>query len=432
MNGFPNSRVAVSVTFRRSAPLDALADAPPVGAGDDRPNVHRMTSSAPRERVLLALVFAVTLTSIMGNSLLSPAIPDILDEFGRPDSASGFLIAVTSLPGIVVAPVIGMLADRFGRRRTLVPCLAVFGASGLAAAAAPTFETMLAARFAMGFGASGLVNLAITLLGDTFVGERRTYWIGKNSGVLTAGLAVFPLISGFVTDLAGWRWALTPYGLGLVAALVAWSVLPADGGRTTVNFRGQLQAIGKTLRNPTLAATFVGGTLAFAAMFGVFLAVLPTHLENEFGLSAGWRGVLIGLPAVTSSLAAFNLTTIRRHVPTGRLLIGMGVLWVVAFSMIGLAGSIAVLVLGALLYGVGEGALIPSMQDIAITEAPDDLRASVMANWTGFARLGQTAGPLLAGLVLATSNSTWAMLAGGGLAACMAALFARPNIRRRP
>lgn len=391
-----------------------------------------MPSSAPRERVLLTLVFATTLTSIMGNSLLSPAIPDILDEFDRPDSASGLLIAVTSLPGIVVAPVIGLLADRFGRRRTLVPCLAVFGAAGLVAVLAPTFGVMLAARFAMGFGAAGLVNLAITLIGDTFTDDRRTYWIGKNAGVLTAGLAIFPLAAGFVTDVAGWRWALAPYGLGLVTATAAWRILPPDEGRTNVSFRRQLGGIGQTVRNPTIAATFAGGALGFAAMFGVFLAVLPTHLENEFGLSAGWRGVVIGLPAVTSSLAAFNLTRIRRLAPTGWLLVGMALLWVVAFALIGLAGAIAVLVIGALLYGLGEGSMFPSMQDVAITESPDDQRASVMATWTGFARLGQTLGPLLTGLVLAVTDSTVALLTGAALAGAMVGVFGLSGIRRRP
>jgi MFS family permease len=391
-----------------------------------------MSATIPRQRVLLALVFGVTLTSIMGNSLLSPAIPDILDEFDRPDSASGLLVAASSLPGIVVAPIIGMLADRFGRRRTLTPCLAIFGASGLAVATAPTFETLLAARFAMGFGAAGLINLAITLIGDTFTVDRRTHWIGKNAGVLTAGLAVFPLLSGFATELAGWRWALAPYGLGLVTALAAWSILPPDGGRTTATFRQQLGGIGRSVRNPTIAATFAGGALGFAAMFGVFLAVLPTHLENEFGLGPAGRGLVIGLPAVTSSLAAFNLTRIRRHVPTGWLLVGAALAWVVAFALIGLAGAVVVLIAGALLYGLAEGSMFPSMQDVAISESPDDQRASVMATWTGFARFGQTTGPLLAGLVLAVGDSTVAMLTGSALAAIMAAVFGLTGIRRRP
>lgn len=396
------------------------------------PSVRPMPASATDERTLVTLVFAVTLTSIMGNSLLAPAIPDVLEHFDRPDSSGGLLVAATSLPGIAVAPIVGLLADRHGRRRVLVPCLAIFGTAGIFAATAPTFELMLAARFVMGFGAAGLVNLAVVLIGDTFTGERRTYWIGKNAGVLTAALAVFPLASGFVTDVAGWRWALSPYGIGVVTAVVAWRVLPADEARTTATIGEQLSGVGDALRDRTILATFVGGGLGFAAVFGVVLAVLPTHLESEFGLGATWRGVVIGLPAVTSSLAAFNLARIRSRVRTGTLLMATTTAWMIAFAVIGVADVLWLLILGAFLYGAAEGAMIPSLQDLALAEAPDSQRAAVMATWTGFARLGQTSGPLLTGLVLAVSNTTAAILTGTVIAALMAANFTVSGIRRRP
>ena len=130
------------------------------------------------QRRVLPVIFAVTLTSIMGNSLLSPAIPNILDEFGRGDSSAGLLVAATSLPGIVVAPVVGLLADRHGRRQVLVPCLVVFGLAGVMVATAQSFALMLVFRFVMGFGAAGLINLAVVIISDNFPGEQRTYWIG--------------------------------------------------------------------------------------------------------------------------------------------------------------------------------------------------------------------------------------------------------------
>ena len=82
-------------------------------------------------RPILGLILAVTATGIMANTLLSPAIPNILDDFGVGDSGAGVLIAAGSLPGVIVAPVVGVLADRLGRRRVLVPCLAVFGVFGV-------------------------------------------------------------------------------------------------------------------------------------------------------------------------------------------------------------------------------------------------------------------------------------------------------------
>lgn len=383
-----------------------------------------MSSPARSHRPLLTLVFATTLTSIMGNSLLSPAIPDILDEFDQPDSAAGLLIAATALPGIVLAPVIGILADRIGRRRVLVPCLSTFGVFGIVAAVAPTFEIMLAARVGMGIGAAGLVNLAVVLISDTFVGEQRTLWIGRNTGVLTAALATLPLLSGIVTEVAGWRWALAPYGLGAVTAVAAWNILPRDQPQNTMSVGDQVRGMGDAIRNPRILATYIGGGLGFATMFGVFLAILPTHLESEFGLSAGWRGLLIGLPSVTSSLSAFNLRRIRRHVGTRPLLVVGATAWIAAFTVIGFAGSIVLLAAGTLLYGAAEGAMFPTMQDTALTAAPDEQRAAVIATWTGFARLGQTTGPLVAGAVLAARGSTAAIVVGAAMAAIMAGVFA--------
>jgi MFS family permease len=385
------------------------------------------TTGRPR---ILALVFACTLTSIMGNSLLAPAIPDILDTFDRPDSSAGLLVAAASLPGIVMAPIIGLLADRLGRRAVLTPCLLVFGVAGILVATAPTFPAMLAARFALGCGAAGLVNLAIVLVSDHWTGPERTRLIGINSGVLTIALAVFPLVSGVLTDLVGWRWALAPQGLGIVAAAAAWRVLEPGrhGGSTTV--RDQLSGAGRALRDPGIATSVVAAGVTFAVLFGVFLAALPSHLDAEFGLGASWRGVVFGLPAITSAMVAFNLGRIRRHTAVGTILVAAAVVWVVAFAVIGTAPVLWPIVVGALLYGTGEGAMIPTLQDAAMQRAPDDQRAAVMATWTGSARLGQTVGPLVAAVLLAGPGTGWALLAGSIGSALLLVLYAAGPLRR--
>lgn len=391
-----------------------------------------MPDLTAEQRRVLPLIFAVTLTSIMGNSLLSPAIPNILDEFGRSDSSAGLLVAATSLPGIVVAPIAGLLADRYGRRNILVPCLAVFGLAGIFVATAPTFGVMLLGRFVMGFGAAGLINLGVVIISDTFPGEQRTYWIGKNVGVLTAGLAIFPAISGLITDVAGWRWALAPYALALLTAAAAWRVLDRGEAATTLGLRDQLSGIGTALRHPTIMTTLIGGGISFAIMFGVFLTVMPTHLEGEFGLGASQRGLVIGLPAITSSLTAFNLGSIRRRVSAWALIVATAASWVLAFTLAGAATTLPLLITGTLVYGLGEGALIPSLQDTALDHAPDEHRAAVIATWTGSARLGQTTGPLVAGLIVGAAGTRWALGAGALASAGLVALFALTRVGRDP
>ncbi|MGA7096438.1 MAG: hypothetical protein WB245_02600, partial [Acidimicrobiia bacterium] len=62
------------------------------------------------------------------------------------------------------------------------------------AALAPTFNLLLLARLVQGIGSSGLVNLAVVLIGDHWSGVERTRLVGRNSAVLTIGLAGLPLL----------------------------------------------------------------------------------------------------------------------------------------------------------------------------------------------------------------------------------------------
>ncbi|MEY2975720.1 MAG: hypothetical protein RIR49_2140 [Actinomycetota bacterium] len=376
---------------------------------------------------ILPLVFAATLTGIMGNSLVSPLIPDMLDTFGRSDASAGPLVAAASLPGIVLAPLIGIAADRWGRRPILTLCLGIFGLAGVFTAIAPTFELLLVTRLLMGMGSAGLVNLGVVLIGDHFDGEERTLWIGRNAAVLTVGVAIIPLLSGIAAEWVGWRATTVAYTLGFAGALYAWLFLRGEARRDAQTVRGQLVGIGIALRNPVIVTTLAAGTLTFAVIFGVFLTALPTHLENRFGLSSGWRGVIIGAPAITAALVGFNLGRIRQRIPIRIALSVSAATWVIGMALIGSAGALALVIIGSLSYGIGEGALIPNLQEVAVSAAPPEHRGAVVATWVGFARLGQTSGPLLAGVLLSAQGAPAVFWAGAiASAAAMVAFVLGP------
>jgi len=377
----------------------------------------------PSHRSLFALILSITATGIMGNTLLAPAIPDILDDFGVGDGGAGLLIAATSLPGVFMAPIVGVLADRIGRRRVVTPCLTLFGAFGIMAALAPSFELLLVARFGMGIGASGLINLAVVLIGDNWGPADRTRLIGRNAAFLTVCLALMPPIGGILTDLGSWRLALAPYGLGLVTAAVAWRMLPPDRPDLTASIREQLGGVGEVVRRPAMLAVLAGGTLSFVMIFGVFLATLPIHLRDEFGFSASMRGLFLALPAVPSTLVAFNLQRIRQRVDARALLVGCSGAFGLGFALIASSQSVALVVLGCLVYGAGEGALIPSMQDLSVELSPPEHRGAVVAVYVGAARLGQTIGPVGASALYAATSTYVALWVGAGLAVVLALLF---------
>jgi MFS family permease len=359
------------------------------------------------------------LTGILNNTLVTPAIPDILSDLGVPSGRSGILVAAGSVAGIVLAPVIGLLADRFGRRVVLTTCLVIFGTFGLGGALAPTFELLLASRFLQGVGSAGLINLAVVLIGDHWSGLERTKIVGRNSAVLTVGLAALPLFSGTITEVVGWRAAFSIYTLAFGTAGWVWLSLDRYRPVDPPSLRDQLAGAGDVVRTPVIAMSILSGFFVFVAIFGLMLTVLPVYLAERFGLGASARGLLISLPAVTSTLSAFNQSRIRSLVPTRTVIVGASLGLVVAFMTLGLAGSVLVVAVGALVYGASEGALIPTLQEVNVSAAPEEHRGAAVAVWVGAARLGQTSGSLLAGVGIAFLGSQMTLIVGSSVAAAV-------------
>lgn len=364
----------------------------------------------------MPLIFTITVTGILANTLVGPAIPDILEAFDQPDSRAGLFVSAGTLPGILMAPVIGVLADRLGRRAVLVPCLVAFGLFGLLSALAPSFEVLLGLRVLQGLGSAGLINLAVVLIGDHWSGLERSRRVGQNAAVLTVSLAVFPPLGGLLTELGGWRWSFAPYAVGLVTAVLIWHRLDANRPLDGVGLREQLGGARVAVRQRDVLGSISIGFVLFLLIFGLFLTALPVHLEREFGLGAGWRGLVLAAPAITSTLAALRLGRLRGRFGAVRMVAVSGALFTVAFLVMGVAGSLPLLLLGAMVYGLGEGICIPTLQDVVTGTAPPAQRGAVVAIWVGAARAGQTVGPLAAGAMYGATSTGATFVVGSALA----------------
>ena len=380
-----------------------------------------------------AIVIAITLTGIMANTLVTPATPDIVDDFGVARSGVGLLLASATAPGIVLAPIIGVLSDRYGRRQVLVPCLVLFGLAGGMAAFAPTFEVLLALRLLQGVGAAGLINLAVVLIGDHWEGAERARRIGRNAAALTASIAVLPPLGGLLAAVGGWRWTFAPYWIGLVTALAVLRYV-RRGERGEGTLAEQLRRTTPYLRMPVVIGSMAMAFVLFVLIFGTFLTVLPVHLKDAFGADAAFRGVVLAIPAIPSTIMALNLGRLRTRFGVGPILVVGSVAVAAGLAIIGVAPTLSLLLIGPVVYGFGEGLMIPVLQDAVASAPPASSRGAVVASFVGVTRLGQTIGPVLFGAGLVTFGSEVIFLVGAALASVMALaypLFVRLRRDRR-
>lgn len=387
----------------------------------------------PGRRPAPLLIWSITLTGITANTLIAPVLPDIIEAFDRPDSSAGLLVASASLPGVVAAPVIGVLADRFGRKRVLVPCLTLFAITGALTALAPSFWILVGVRFFMGIGTAGLINLSVVLIGDHYDGAERIREVGRNAAVLTSGLALLPLVAGILEEIGTWRLSLAPSALGFITAVAAMRMLDdVSPPREAAGLVEQLRAARDVIRTPAIAATIASGFLIFVMIFGLFLTTLPVHLEEEFGLSAAPRGLLLGIPSITSTLIALNLSAIRARLGLRRLLVAGGAAFGIALLGVGLAPAVWGVFVGLLVYGAGEGATVPSLQETTAARSGASQRGIVLATWVAAVRLGQATGPLVFAAMFGIIGTGPTLMVGSVVAIGVVAIHALTPVGAEP
>src|SRR5690625_3647205 len=142
----------------------------------------------------------------MGVSSIAPALPSIARTFSVTNDQIGRLITFYTLPGIILTPILGVIADRYSRKRVLIPSLFFFGIAGTACAFANSFDQLLFLRALQGMGSASLGALNLTLIGDLYSGNGRATAMGYNGSVLSVGAAAYPAIGGAVAIL-GWLFA---------------------------------------------------------------------------------------------------------------------------------------------------------------------------------------------------------------------------------
>ena len=147
-------------------------------------------AAVPWGSAALYLIFASSLMGVMGVSLISPILPELRGVFEVSDARIGLVITVYTLPGVFLTPFIGLIADRIGRRRVIIPLLFIFGIGGAGIAFAQTFTEVLMLRFLQGIGASALVTLSVTLIGDFYEGAKQNAVMGLNSSTIGTGAAL--------------------------------------------------------------------------------------------------------------------------------------------------------------------------------------------------------------------------------------------------
>ncbi|MEQ8540364.1 MAG: MFS transporter [Coleofasciculus sp. D1-CHI-01] len=359
---------------------------------------------------LLVLLVAGSLTTMAGG-VVAPILPEMIQQLNLDPALAGNLVSLHCLTIALFSPPLGIVADRIGHLRVLIPSLILYGLFGTAGAFMHSLMPLLVVRGLLGAASGGIAAASLGILGNMYEGEARSQALGYATSTLTIMGIAFPLLGGWVGSFH-WQWAFGLYGIGLPMAILAARFLPEKSSpKTKADAKDAGSKLRQVLGRPYTLRLLCTLSLVSIAMYAVVIYA-PQYLKQTIDATSVVNGIVLASRAIGAAIiSAFGTKKLAQR--WGRpktVAIGLG-LMALTLSTIPILHQLGWILVTAVFFGMGFGLVLPTLYGTLANLAPPDLKSSVLAAGTGAGFLGQFISPILLGPVLAFCGLEWVFYA---------------------
>ncbi|MCA7015204.1 MFS transporter [Dickeya dadantii] len=378
---------------------------------------------ASREGLILILGGSLT---IMGSVMIAAVMPKIDAEFGPRTPAADVLVplAITG-PALAMAlfsPLVGWLADRFGRKNLLILATVLYAVTGMLPALLDDLGSIVLSRLVFGCAEAAIMTCCTTLIADYWHGQERGRFV--NLQVVSIGTvgALFFVIGGALGEHS-WRLPFYLYLLPLllVPAMIGvlWEPQVKPRARQKQPEAGQPTVSGTLLANYLLVSG--GMVLAF-----VVPVQTPALLVQKGITSSTLIGLSAGLGLLASLVGSLLWPWFRHRVGIAGVntllltLEGVG-LWLLVH-----AGDYPQVLLAVSVHGIGVGMLVPNTMLPVMNALSERHRGKGLGVFTGCLYIGQFISPLVVAVIANVAHNIQGsiqLLSVASLAGALAWLF---------
>nr|WP_236843529.1 MFS transporter [Bradyrhizobium icense] len=342
---------------------------------------------------------------------------EIARELGTSVAGAGQLMSAYSLALAVGAPLLVSLTRRFGRRGLIAAGLVLFGVLQFAAAAAPTYSALAAARILAGLAAAIVTPHSIAAAGLAAPPGQSGRAIATMFLGFTLSIVIGIPAGNALGAVLGWRVTLGLVGAMSFASAVWVALAVSKLPNTPADWSAWRSLAGKTVVLWLLLTT----VLQCAGQFTLYTYLAPS-LRDSLGIDAGGIGLLFGWFGVAGLAGNYFASRGIDRIGAGRVVGACLVLIIAAFAMWPMAyGSLMTTMLAISIWGLGGFAIHPSQQARLVLLSPEMASASAALNLSA-TYLGQMFGSAFGGGLIIWFGPN--ALSWGGAALLVAAIGA--------
>jgi MFS family permease len=238
------------------------------GVDEERPE------AIPRRAwIILGILGSVGLVTTYGETMIIPAIPDLIHEFDISYSLSSWILTSYLIAGAVMTPIAGKLSDIYGRKKVLLILMVIYTIGLSFGGLSSSFTILILARIIQGIGIS-MFSIAFSMILDEFPKRRLATAQGIIAAVFSGGAVIGLAVGGTIIEAFDWRatfLSVVPLSIMIIIIIsklihdeksipVEASTLPnADGiskSYSALDLKGAL-ALTSTITSFLLAITFL-------------------------------------------------------------------------------------------------------------------------------------------------------------------------------
>ena len=258
-----------------------------------------MASAATRWIGLACLALGLAMI-IVDTSIVNVAVPRIITDLKITPSTAEWVNSSYALVFAAALITLSRIGDIIGQRTLYLVGTTVFASASVLAAIAPSGELLIAARLLQGLGGAAMAPSTQSIVNSTFRGKDRAIAFAIYGSVIGGMAALGPVIGGWLTTNASWRWA---FGVNLPIAIVA--------------IVGTLLTVAETRTEQKSKGFDIGGVVLITlGLAGIVFGLIEGYTYGWWAPSASfssdaawawWPIATVSVVPVALALGAFSL-----------------------------------------------------------------------------------------------------------------------------